>query len=147
MAIQDIITQAGAILQGLTIGTPPVTALQMVYTNLPSALGQTPCATIMPHRGTLTWPRKPMQREVNHDFDIFLYFSKGGDLSSVDQLLKPYIDAVILLFDTHITLNGTCFNSGITDYNYGGITYAGVDYIGVKFTLHVIEFSPFQYQA
>jgi hypothetical protein len=68
-----------------------------------------------------------------------LYVQKAGDLQAADRILKPFIDLIVDTFDQNITLKGSAFNSGIVKYQYGKLEFAGVEYLGIKFTLRVEE--------
>lgn len=131
MAVQDIIKGAVAIQK-------TISGIQTAFEDVPSSLNQLPCFVTYPSDFSIEWPRKANVRTTTHDIDMDLYIQKGGDLSTADRICKPFIDKVINTFDQNITIKGTSFNSGVVNGKYGLMSYAGVDYIGIKFTLRAI---------
>lgn len=126
------------IINGATNVELTIPGISASYADVPSSLNQFPCFLNYPSSGQLEWPRSPGIRTVEHTINVDLLVQKGGDLSAADRLCKPYIDKVIETFDQNITLQDSCLTAGIADYNYGVIEYAGVQYIGIKFTLKAI---------
>jgi hypothetical protein len=124
-----------------------IAGIQQAYTDIPSSLNQLPCFVTYPSKGQLEWPRIPMVRTITHDLQMDLYVQKGGDLAAADRLLKPYVDTIISTFDQSITLGGSCLTSGVVDYSYGVLTVAGVEYLGIKFTLKAVEKTQVVYHA
>lgn len=116
-----------------------ITGIQAAYPDAPSSLNQFPCFLNYPSSGDIGWPREMSVRNIDHTINVDLLVQKGGDLSSADRLCKPYIAKVIEAFDQNITLGNSCLAAGISHYDYGVIEYAGVQYIGIKFTLKAIE--------
>jgi hypothetical protein len=140
MAVDKIINGAVVIQQAIT-------GVQKAFADMPSSLSQLPCFVTYPSKGQLEWPRVPMVRTITHDLQMDLYVQKGGDLAAADRVLKPYIDKTIETFDQNITLGGNCITSGVVDYSYGVLTVAGVEYLGIKFTLRAIEKTQIVYRA
>lgn len=132
MTVENIINGAVSV-QKTIIG------IQSTFVDAPSSLNQLPAFVTYPTDGEIEWPRKPNVRTTTHTIDMDLYVQKGGDLSATDRLLKPYVSKVINAFDQNLTLGGNAFNSGVVNYKYGTLNYAGSDYLGIKFTLKAIE--------
>lgn len=132
MSLDVVITGANTVLKTQT-------GIARVYENAPEALNTLPATMIVPQKGTIDWPRKPNQRLTTHDLVLTLYVSRGGDLASADQSLKPWVEKIIDLFDQNITLGGNAFTAGIVDYQYGHLEYAGTTYLGISFSLRVVE--------
>lgn len=118
-----------------------------VHENAPESISQLPATMLVPFKGSLDWPRKPNQRTATHDLTLTLIVSRGGDLSSADKALKPWVDTIIDLFDANITLQGAAFTAGVVDYSYGHIDYGGVQYLGVTYTLRAVEVKQLNYHG
>ena len=140
MSLDAIITGAVAVQRTLTGIT--------VYDNAPEALNDhLPAVVIYPEEGDVEWPREPSKRTITHSLTMDFFASRGGDLAGADRLLKPYVNQVIALFDQNITLQGSCLNAGIVKYKYGKLDYAGVEYLGIKFTLRAVELTQLVYKG
>ena len=145
MGVNDIGHAIASICKGIS-------GVSMVCEFLPSSISQTPCFLIVPKSGEQPKPPPPSQKLYTHDFCMDLYFSNGGDLTSVDAVMRPFVDLVQDTFNQHKQLKSpdtgltTCFDSYITEYSYGvKFNYAGVDYLGIRFTLSALEYGPYQY--
>lgn len=140
MSLDNIIAGAVAIqrtLAGLT-----------VYDNAPEAINDhLPAVVVYPEEGDIEWPRQPSKRTITHNLTLDFLVSRCGDLAGADRLLKPYVDRVITLFDQNITLQGSCLTAGIVKYKYGKLDYAGVEYLGIKFTLRAVELTQIVYEG
>jgi len=136
-----------AIISGAVVVQNTIAGINQAYTDMPTSLGNLPCFVTYPAKGNLEWPRKGMVRTVTHDLHMDLYVQKGGDLASADRLLKPFLDTVINTFDQNISLGGNCVTSGVIDYEYGVLVVADVPYLGIKFTLRVVEMAQVIYHA
>lgn len=120
----------------------------MVYPDAPEALNDhLPAFVSYPLDGDLEWPRQPSKRTITHNIAMDFFVSRSGDLAGADRTLKPYVQQVIALFDQNITLQGSCLTAGVVKYQYGKIEYAGVDYLGIKFTLRAIELTQVVYKG
>lgn len=135
------------IIKGATKVQKSIQGVKSAFEDAPSSLNMLPCFVTYPDTGQLQWPRQGSVRKLEHDLNMDLYVQKGGDLQTADRILKPYIDNVISTFDQNLTLGGTCVNSGVVSYKYGVLTYAGVDYLGIKFTLKAIEMTQVVYKG
>jgi hypothetical protein len=138
MAINDII-------KGAVNVQKTMPGIRAAFQDVPTSLNQLPCFVTYPSSGNLQWPRLPSIRRIEHDLNMDLYVQKGGDLSAADRTLKSYIDLVIATFDKNIQLSGACLNSGVIKYQYGKMEYAGVEYLGIRFTLRVVEMTQVVY--
>lgn len=136
-----------AIIKGAVAVQKTIQGIQTAFQDAPSSLNQLPCFVTYPGDGQLQWPRQGMVRKIEHDINMDLYVQKGGDIATADRILKPYIDLIISTFDQNITLGGSCVNSGVINYKYGTLTYAGVDYLGIKFTLKAMEMQSVVYKG
>jgi hypothetical protein len=54
---------------------------------------------------------------------------------------------VVNTFDQNLTLGGSALKAAVVDYKYGMLEYAGVQYIGIKFTLEVTEIEQVVYKG
>lgn len=140
MSVQDIIN--GAVTVQKTIS-----GIVTAFADSPPSLSQLPCFVTTPAHGTLKWPREMNIRTQTHDFDMYLYVQKGGDIQAADRILKPYIDLVTDTFDQNIQLNGSCLTSGVVSYKYGKLEYGGVEYLGIAFVLRAVEKKQVVYKA
>lgn len=140
MAVDAIIKAAANVQRSI----PGVAA---AFDDAPSSLNQLPCFVTYPGEGQVDWPRAPSLRRVQHDLNMDLYVQKGGDVQAADRILKPFLDLVIDTFDQNIQLGGTCLNSGVMSYQYGKLEYAGVEYLGIKFTLRAVEIKQVVFRA
>lgn len=140
MALETIIAGANAVLK-------TEQGIARVNDNAPESLSVLPATILIPSKGSVDWPRKPNQRMTTHDLTLMLLVSRGGDLASADQALKPWVAKLIDLFDQNITLNGSALNAGVVDYQYGHIEYAGVDYLGITATLRAVEIAQLVYHG
>lgn len=140
MAVESIIHAATQIQQGIQ-------GVATAYEFAPTSLAQLPCFVTYPGQGNRQWPRNPNVRTITHDLQMDLYVQKGGDLQAAERLLRPYIQRVFDTFDQNCQLQGTCTNAGVVDYKYGVLSYASVDYIGIKFTLRAEEINSIVYKA
>lgn len=140
MAVQDIINGAVTVQKSIA-------GVKAAFSDSPSSLNQLPCFVTYPVSGEREWPRKMNVRTITHDFDMDLYVQKGGDIQAADRILKPFLDTVIETFDQNITLSGSCLTSGVVKYQYGKMDYAGVEYIGIKFTLRAVEMKQVVYKG
>lgn len=127
------------IINGAVTVQKTIAGIQSTFVDAPSSLNQLPAFVTYPGDGDIEWPRKPNVRTTTHNLDMDLYVQKGGDISTADRLLKPFIAKVFNAFDQNLTLGGNAFNSGVVSYKYGTLSYAGNDYLGIKFTLKAIE--------
>ncbi|WDL97802.1 hypothetical protein [Alicyclobacillus sp. ALC3] len=143
MGLDAVIGGANSVLKTLLTGG----GLARVHEDASEAIQQVPATMIVPHKGTLEWPRKPNQRMTTHDLTLTLVVSRGGDLASADKALKPWVDKIVALFDQNITLGGTTFNAGVVDYDYGHVEYAGTLYLGITFTLRAVEIATVNYHG
>lgn len=134
MAVDNITDAVANICKGID-------GIANAYSDAPDSLISFPCAVVYPGKGNIDWPRNSHVRRVTHDLVLDVYFSKGTDTASSDRMAKSYIDTFINTFDQNITLQGTVTNSGLSDYTYGVLEYAGVQYVGIKFTLTALEIS------
>lgn len=132
MSVETVIAGANTVLGTLT-------GIARVWPNAPESLADLPCTFIVPEKGTVVWPRKPNIRDITHDLKLTLVVSRGGDLPSSDQALKPWIDTIIKTFDSNITLQGSCIDAGVAEYTYGRVEYGGVLYLGIVFTVKAHE--------
>lgn len=132
MAIQDIISGAAQVIN-------EIGGIARIHTNAPEALQELPAVLFVPRKGTIKWPRDPNKSTRTHDIPMSLFVNRGGDLPSADATLKPWLEKFVDQFEQNITLKGTAFNSGIIDYTYGKLEYAGVEYLGIAFTLRAVE--------
>lgn len=142
MGVQEICSAAATICRGIS-------GINSANEDMPQALNAAtlPGFVVHPKEGEQEWPRKPMTKHYTHKIYIDLYITQGADLAAVDHMLKPFVDATIDQFNQNIQLNGTCLNSGITSYEYGGFTYNDVQYLGIRFTLTVEELAQYIYHA
>lgn len=140
MALETVIQGANAVLKTQQ-------GIARVHENAPESLAELPATTLIAQKGSLDWPRKPNQRMTTHDLQLTLYVSRGGDLPTADQALKPWVQKIIDLFDQNITLQGNTFNAGVVDYQYGHVSYGGVDYLGITFTLRAVELATLNYHG
>lgn len=143
MALETVIAGANTVLK--TLQNQPG-GIARVHENAPESLSHLPATTLVPSKGTLDWPRKPNQRQTTHELSLTLYVSRS-DLPSADQSLKPWVDKIIDLFDQNITLDGSVFNAGVVDYQYGHVEYGGVTYLGITFTLRAVELAGVVYHG
>jgi hypothetical protein len=146
MAVPDIIHGAVGVWQGIDWASLNISGIQSIFEDMPANL-QLPCVVIHDKSGDQSWPRIPMQKEYDHEVLMDLYYSQGADLATVDHALKQLIDPVYDAFNQHITLGGLCENSGVTHHDYGGFTYEGVTYLGIRFVLRATEHDQYIYHA
>lgn len=128
-----------AIIHGTAKVEMTIPGINGAFTDVPSSLNQFPCFLNYPSTGDIEFPRQMNVRSTTHTVNIDLLVQKGGDLSAADRLCKPYIAKTVQVFDQNVTLFNSCLIAGINHYDYGVIEYAGVQYIGIKFTLKAIE--------
>lgn len=131
MAVDSIIQQAAAIAGGIP-------GIKRAWDKAPESLAELPAVILVPGKGKVGYPRKPGLRDMEHDLHLIVLVSRG-DLSQADLVARPFIDTFIRTFDSHLTINSTCLNSGITTYAYGKVGWAGVEYVGCEFNLHCVE--------
>jgi hypothetical protein len=140
MSLDSVIAGAVAVqgtMQGVT-----------TYPDAPEAINdRLPAFVTYPHEGELEWPRKPSQRKITHNIMMDFLVSRAGDLAGADKLLKPFVTRIMDLFEQNLALQGTCLNSGIVHYQYGKIEYAGIMYLGIRFTLRAIELNQVTYKG
>lgn len=130
MAVENIINGAANVQKTIPgIGT--------TFADAPTSLNQLPCFVNYPSDGKIE--RSGSVRTTTHHIDMDLYVQKSGDLSAADRILKPFIWKVINTFDQNLTLGGSALKAAVIDYKYGMLEYAGVPYIGIKFTLEATE--------
>lgn len=139
MAIESIITQVAAIQSGIT-------GVKKAWDTSPESVNELPCFVNFPASGDVPWPRVPNLRKVTHTIKMQLMVQRGGDLAGAESQLRPFVDRVISTFDQKLTLNGTAQSSGISRYEYGVVQYAGVDYLGIVFTLQALEIQSVVFQ-
>lgn len=150
MGLLEIMHGAADVLGSLIIpvnsGGAPIVQQPMVCEFMPSNLVP-PCFVLHPDTGHQDYPRPVMLEVISHDFDADLYFSQGDALTGVDANLRPFVDIVCRAINQNITLGGTCLAAAVTDYHYGGFTYADVAYTGIRFVIHVQEVNQVVYHA
>lgn len=122
-----------------------IPGIQSVFADAPSSLNQLPAFVSYPGSGKVE--RSGSVRTTTHQVDMDLYVQKGGDLGAADRITKPFIYKVINTFDQNLTLGGAALRCAVVDYKYGTLEYAGVSYIGIKFTLEATEIEPVVYHA
>ncbi len=136
-----------SIIAGVVAVQRTIPGIAFAYENAPEAINEAlPAFITSPSEGSVEWPRKPSIRTITHDIIMDLFVNRGGDLAAADKVLKPFVALVIQTFDQNITVNGTCFNSGGITYKFGKLEYAGVEYLGIKFTLKVVEKTQVMYK-
>jgi hypothetical protein len=133
MAVENVINGAGNVQK-------TIPGIATTFTDVPTSLNQLPCFVNYPSDGNIS--RSGNVRTTTHHIDMDLYVQKGGDLSAADRICKPFIAKVINTFDQNLTLGGSALKAAVVDYKYGGLNYAGNDYIGIKFTLEATEIEP-----
>ena len=131
MAVDAIIQQVAAI-------AAAIPGIIKAWDKAPESLNELPAAVAVPSTGAIQYPRVPGLRQSEHVIKLILFFSRG-DLPTADAQARPFIDQVVRTFDQHLTLGGSVAASGITDYKYGKVSWAGVDYLGVEFSLRAVE--------
>lgn len=135
MALETIITGAALVAAGLV-------GVRRVHDKAPDSLNELPAIVFAADTGDLKYPRPANLREIKHQLKLLLFVNRGGDFKEAETELRPYVQRVIELFDQNITLGGAATASGITRYEYGILTYAEVDYLGITFNLTAEEFQP-----
>lgn len=141
MSLADVIS-------GVVAVQKTIPGVAHAYDNAPEAINEAlPAFITSASAGSVEWPREPGVRTITHEIVMDLFVNRGGDLSAADKVLKPFVDQVIETFDQNITLNGTCLNSGGITYKFGKLTYAGVEYLGIKFTLKAVELNQVVYKG
>lgn len=133
MAVQNIINGAVTVQKSIP-------GIVTAFADAPTSLNQLPCFVSYPGEGKIQ--RSGSVRTTTHKIDMDLYVQKGGDLSAADRILKPFIWQVINTFDQNLTLQGSALKAAVSEYKYGVLEYAGVQYIGIKFTLEATEVEP-----
>lgn len=137
-----------SIIAGAVAVQKTIPGIAFAYPDAPEAINEPlPAFITSPSEGSAEWPRKPNVRTITHEIVMDLFVSRGGDLASADKLLKPFTDLVIQTFDQNITLMGSCLNSGGITYKFGKLEYAGVLYLGIKFTLKAVEMTQVVYKG
>jgi hypothetical protein len=133
MAVENIINGAANVQK-------TIPGIVTTFADAPTSLNQLPCFVNYPSDGKIE--RSGSVRTTTHHVDMDLYVQKAGDLSAADRILKPFIAKVINTFDQNLTLGGSALKAAVVDYKYGTLEYAGVSYIGIKFTLEATEVEP-----
>jgi len=118
--------------------------LVRAYPDLPKEKPQTPCLIHLPGHGKRAWPATSGLRSVDHHIETQLLLGRA-DMTAADALAKQFVEAMFDLIDSHVTLNGTCTMAGVTEYQAAGITWGGVSYAGIVFTVTVAERVPVVY--
>jgi hypothetical protein len=141
MAITDIISQAASVCSA-------VTGISNTFTDMPENLGTVfPCIVIYDKSCDQAYPRTPMQKQYEHQIYVNLYYAQGTNLPAADAALKQLIEPIYDAFNQNVTLNGTCTDSAIIHHDYGYVSYGGTNYVGIQFTLQVIESIPYTYHS
>lgn len=130
MSVEAIITQVAAI-------QATITGVKRAHDKAPESLSELPAFVNFPADGEITRPGTNT-RQTTHKIAMQLMVARG-DLPSAEAELRPFIARVISAFDQHLTLSSTCTSSGVVNYKYGKVSYAGVDYLGIVFTLQATE--------
>lgn len=138
MAVENIINGAANVQK-------TIPGIVTTFADAPTSLNQLPCFVNYPSDGKIE--RSGSVRTTTHHVDMDLYVQKSGDLSAADRILKPFISKVINTFDQNLTLGGSALKAAVIDYKYGMLEYAGVPYIGIKFTLEATEIEGVVYHA
>lgn len=139
MSLETIITGAVQV-------AAEIPGVLRVFDQAPDALNELPAVTAHPDTGELKYPRPANLREVKHHIKLQLFVNRGGSLQEAEATLRPFVQLFFDRFDQNLTLKGNATSSGITRYEYGILTYAEVDYIGITFHLTAEEFQPCVFQ-
>lgn len=131
MTVADIIKQ-------IAIVQRSISGIAAAFDNPPESLNKTPCFVSYPDNLDVQWPRSPNIRTKTYDIVMDLYLSRAGGLSNVNAAALPYLDLVTDTFDQNVQLGGTVVAAGVSAAKVGVLSYAGVDYFGVRFTLKAL---------
>ena len=114
-----------------------------VYTWAPDSINEFPCIYIRPDNGIYPMAMRGANAGVEAVFELVLFASRANDAATAQSVLDAYIapqgsSSIQATIASDRSLNGAADTSWIERfYDYGGLSYGGVDYIGVKFELQV----------
>jgi hypothetical protein len=103
----------------------------------PATMNVFPCFVNFPVPGAKI-VREPSVRRVNHNIIMELHCTNQVKPES-EAKCRPYLEAVLDVFDAALSLNGSCYNSEITGYNFGVLNYNGQMHLGYTFELTAQE--------
>jgi hypothetical protein len=135
MGLDEIVTGAADVVSR-------VSGVARAFAKAPDSLNELPAAVVFPDNGDITYPRQANLREVRHKLKVQLFVVKGGSFAEAEARLRPFVPAVIEAIDQAVTLGGSATGAGVTRYQYGVLTYADVEYLGVTFDLTADEIQP-----
>jgi len=118
-----------------------ITSLKKVYDTMPESIGDLPAVTIAPKHGTYHATFDP--GEMGHSFELTLFITKGQSFAEAQDELDAYIaptGASSIRAAVEAAILSTHADSiVVTGYrDYGGIEYAGQQYIGCRFDVEVL---------
>ena len=126
-----------AIREGIQTRLKTIRGLK-VYDRPPESLGELPAAFVLPISGDYD---TEFGDGIRYDFEITLIVSRAADIARAQSEVDPYIDrsgdkSVYAAIDGDVTLDGNADTCRVTRFkDYGGLTYAGTVYLGVKFEM------------
>jgi hypothetical protein len=125
------------------LGTRLATILGlMVYHRAPSRVAKTPCVVILPRHGDYD---RTMGGLMAHMLEVTVLVSLNQSHERAQAELDEYISAtgtksIKAAIETDRTLGGNAADCHVTRYyDYGGLEYAGVLYLGCRFEVEVYE--------
>ena len=110
-----------------------------VYDRPPDSINQFPAAIIVPLGGLYDYA---MNTGIRYQFEVTLLVARQ-ELVTAQEILDPYIDrsgtnSIYAAIDGDTTLGGECSECRIAEFrDYGGLSYGGHIYLGVKFIIEV----------
>ena len=118
-----------------------ITSLRKVYDTMPESIGDLPAVTIAPKHGPYHEAFDPTK--MTHNFELTLFITKGQSFAEAQDELDAYIAPTgassIRAAVEGATLTGHADSIMVTGYrDYGGLEYAGQQYIGCHFDVEVL---------
>jgi len=112
-----------------------------VFDRAPDSINQLPAAVIVPISGSYNYA---MNMGILYEFEVTVLVSRA-DAASGQKELDDYIDrsgakSIYAAIDGDTTLGGVCSESIVREFrDYGGFTYGGTVYLGVKFIITIFS--------
>lgn len=118
-----------------------ITSLKAVYDTMPESIGDLPAVAIAPRGGT--YHSTFDSTKLAHSFELTLFIPKGQSFAEAQDELDAYIApsgaSSILAAVEAANLSGHADSIMVMGYrDYGGLEYAGLQFIGCKFDIEVL---------
>lgn len=120
-------------------------AIRMSTYQLPNKMPPTPCVLVFPEQGE--WRTGSGTRAGGHDFTVRFYYDQTGDMSRAQTGLLAWLTVLADQLRGSVQLGGTVTRATIDNWSMGVLSYAGEDYTGIEFKVHVVTDEPWSATA